>query len=150
MLEDYERIAESGVIFKALNLLVISPLLGRVIFDDKTINAGYVSRATRERVDLTGALRGEEMTCIMDEKTVWLEVGPHPVCCAFISNAFPTTQFILPSMRKGEEIWATLANTMSALHCAGVEIDRNEFNLPFEKTLKLLDLPTYAWNNENY
>ena len=48
ILESYERFAKSGVIFGAPNLPVISPLLGRVIFDDKTINAGYVSRATRE------------------------------------------------------------------------------------------------------
>lgn len=53
-------------------------------------------------------------------------------------------------MRKGEEIWATLADTTSALHCAGVEIDWNEFNLPVEKSIRLLDLPTYAWNNKNY
>ena len=150
ILESYESIAKSGVIFKAPNLPVISSLLGRVIFDDKTINAGYVSRATRERVDFAGALRAAKNTRIVNEKTVWLEIGPHPVCCAFIRNAFPTAQFTLPSMRKGEEIWATLADAMSALHCAGVGIDWNEFNLPFEKSLRLLKLPTYAWNNKNY
>ena len=150
ILESYEMIAKNGVVFKAPNLPVISPLLSRVIFDDKTINAGYMSRATRERVDFAGALKAAKNTCIVNEKTVWLEVGPHPVCCAFIRNAFPTAQFTLPSMCKGEGIWATLADTMSALHCAGVEIDWNEFNLPFEKSLRLLDIPTYAWNNKNY
>ena len=39
ILESYEMIAKNGVIFKAPNLPVISPLLSRVIFDDKTINA---------------------------------------------------------------------------------------------------------------
>ena len=150
ILESYEMIAKNGVIFKAPNLPVISPLLSRVIFDDKTINAGYMSRATRERVEFAGALRAAKNTYIVNEKTVWLEIGPHPVCCAFIRNAFPTAQFTLPSMCKGEEIWATLADTMSALHCAGVEIDWNDFNLPFEKSLRLLNLPTYAWNNKNY
>ena len=109
-----------------------------------------MSRATRERVDFASTLRAAKNTCIVNEKIVWLEVGPHPVCCAFIRNAFPTAQFTLPSMCNGEEIWATLADTMSVLHCVDVEIDWNEFNLPFEKSLRLLNLPTYAWNNKNY
>ena len=80
----------------------------------------------------------------MNEEIVWLEVGPHPICSAFIRNAVPTAQFTLPSMRKDEKIWAALADTMSALHCAGGEIYWNEINLPFEKSLKPLNLPTYA------
>ena len=104
ILESYGSIAESGVIFKAPNLPVISPLLGRIIFDDKMINSGYLSRAMRERVDFASALRAAKNTCIVNEKTVWLEVGAHPVCCAFVRNAFPTAQFTLHSMRREEEI----------------------------------------------
>ena len=150
VVDTYESIASSGVIFKAPNLPIISPLLSRVIFDDKSINGKYLSRATREPVDFAGALRAARDTCIVDERTVWVEIGPHPVCCAFVRSTIPTTQIVMPSMRRGEDNWATLADTMGVLHCAGVEIDWNEFNVHLEKGLKLLDLPTYAWNNKNY
>ena len=36
------------------------------------------------------------------------------------------------------------------MHCAGIEIDWSEFHRPFEKSLRLLDLPTYSWNDKNY
>jgi monodictyphenone polyketide synthase len=36
------------------------------------------------------------------------------------------------------------------LHCVGVEINWKEFHRPYEKALRLLDLPTYAWDDRNY
>jgi monodictyphenone polyketide synthase len=56
----------------------------------------------------------------------------------------------LPSLCKNENNWATLSQTLCELHCAGVEIDWKEFHRPYEKALRLLDLPTYAWNDRNY
>jgi len=43
-----------------------------------------------------------------------------------------------------------MAESMAALHLAGVEVSWNEFHRPFESRLRLLDLPTYAWNEKNY
>ena len=150
VLDQFEKIAE-GVIFKAPNVPVISPLLAKVIFDDKTVNAKYMSRATREPVDFLGSLKAAQELAIIDEKTVWIEVGPHPVCCGFIRNSLPSVDIALPTLRRNEDNWKTMAETMSALHCGGVEIDWNEFNRPFESAHTLLDkLPTYSWNDKNY
>jgi monodictyphenone polyketide synthase len=54
------------------------------------------------------------------------------------------------SLCKNENNWATLSQTLCELHCAGVEINWKEFHRPYEKALRLLDLPTYAWNDRNY
>jgi hypothetical protein len=36
------------------------------------------------------------------------------------------------------------------LHCVGVPVSWSEYHRPFERALRLLDLPTYAWNDKNY
>ena len=150
ILEEYEHIAKSGVVFKAPEMPVISPLLGKVVFDERTFNATYVRRATREPVNFVGALRAAEVMGIVDGKTIWIECGPHQVCSGFVQNTLSAVNLAVPSLRKNEVAWSTLADSMSKLHCAGISIDWNEFNRPFERSLSLLDLPTYAWNNKNY
>lgn len=150
LLKDFEKLAKDGVIFKAPMLPVISPLLGKVIFDEKTINAKYLCRATRETVNFHGALDFAQQLTTTDEKTVWVEIGPHPVCTGFVKNTAASVNIAVPSMKKNEDNWVTLADSMATLHCGGFDIDWNEFNRPFESSIKLLDLPTYAWNAKNY
>ena len=43
-----------------------------------------------------------------------------------------------------------MGESMAALYLAGVDISWNEFHCQFEDRLRLVDLPTYAWNNKNY
>ncbi|KAJ5698551.1 hypothetical protein N7462_000556 [Penicillium macrosclerotiorum] len=150
VLESYEEIAQKGVVFHPPNLPIISPLLGKVIFDDKTVNATYMRRATRETVNFHAALNTAQRISTVDETTVWVEIGPHPVCMGFVKSSLPSTALTTPSLRRGENNWMTMTRSLGALHCAGIDIDWNEFHRPFEKALRLLDLPTYSWNEKNY
>lgn len=84
---------------------------------------------------------------------MWVEIGPHPVCAAFIKSILPTVDLLaLPSMRRNESNWTTIASTTAALHLAGAVVDWNEFHRPFEAAgmLHLLHLPSYAFNDKNY
>lgn len=152
ILEEFEEMAKTSVVFRRPNLPVISPLLGRVIFDDKTITANYLRRATRETVDFLSALENAQKVSIIDENMVWIEIGPHPVCVNFVKSTLPSVNVIAASLRRNEDNWSTLAQSLSALHNAGVEISWNEFHRPFEQAgaLRLLDLPTYSWNDKTY
>lgn len=150
ILDEFEDIAKSGVLFQAPNLPVISPLLSKVIFDNKTVNANYVRRATREPVNFLSGLEIAQVFSTIDEKTVWVEIGPHPVCMGFVKATLPSVNVAVPSLRRGEDNWMTIAKSLSALHCAGVEIEWSEFHRPFERGLRLLDLPTYFWNDKTY
>jgi acyl transferase domain-containing protein len=91
----------------------------------------------------------QEISAISDE-TVWIEIGPHPVCTGFVKSAIPSTALAVPSICRGDDNWKTMAESMAALHLAGVNVSWNEFHRPFESRLRLLDLPTYAWNDKNY
>lgn len=150
ILDEFEEAAKNGVLFRAPSMPVISPLLGKVIFDDKTINAKYMRRATRETVNFLSALEMAQNFSTVDEDTAWLEIGPHPVCLGFVNATLPTVNVAVASMKRGENNWVTLTQSLSALHCAGVPIEWNEYQRHFEKDLRLLDLPTYAWNDKTY
>ena len=147
--EEYESVAQ-GVVFHKPRLPVISPLLSRVIEDKDTFDALYMKRATREAVDFMGALHAAQKSQAINEKTIWIELGPHPLCISFVRNSIEKVGLSRPSLRKHEENWATLSQTLCDLHCAGIKIDWREYHRPFEGALKLLDLPTYAWNNKNF
>lgn len=150
ILNDFEALSKTGVLFQEPKLPIISPLLGKVVFDGKTLNANYVRRATRETVNFLSALETAQKISTISDDTVWIEVGPHPVCTGFVKSTIPSTKLAIPSIRRGDDNWKTMAESMVALHLAGVEVGWNEFHRPFESRLRLLDLPTYAWNDKNY
>ena len=150
ILDDFEAIANSGVVFRAPHLPIISPLLSKVIFDEKTINANYVRRATRETVNFLSALKNADSIGTIDEETAWIEIGPHPICVGFVSSTLSPINVAVASLRRGDDNWKTMAQSLATLHCAGLQIGWSEFHREFEKALRLLDLPTYAWNDKNY
>lgn len=148
ILDEFEA-ASRSVTFQEPKLPVISPLLGRAVCDGRTFNANYVRRATRETVDFRAALESEQDISISDD-TIWIEIGPHPVCAGFIKSTLPSTQLALPSMRRGEDNWKTLSDTLAALYLAGVDLQWDQFHAPFSQSVRLLDLPTYAWDEKKY
>jgi len=150
ILDEFEAIAKSGALFQAPHLPIISPLLNKVVFDEKTINANYVRRATRETVNFRAALEAAQKIGTVDDETVWIEIGPHPVCMGLVKSTLSSINVAAASIRRGDDNWKTLADTMAALHLAGVKVAWNEFHREFEKALCLLDLPTYAWNDKTY
>jgi monodictyphenone polyketide synthase len=149
VLDEFEALA-SGVVFQTPHIPVISPLLCKVVFDNKSINANYLRRATRETVNFPTALEVAQKIGIVNYETVWIEIGPHPVSVAFIKSTLSPINVAVPSLRRGEDNWTTLAQSLPSLHLAGVAVDWNAFHKPFEKGLRLLDLPTYSWNEKRY
>lgn len=152
ILDDFERTASTGVLFQEPILPVVSPLLGKVVFDEKTFNATYLRRATREPVDFLSALQKASKIHTVDSTMIWVEIGPHPVCVGLARSILPSieTSSSVASLRRGEDNWQTVSQAISSLHCAGVEINWQEFHSPFEHKLSLLDLPTYFWTDKTY
>lgn len=149
ILERFEKIA-SHVSFKAPSIPIASPLLGDCVFDGKSVNAGYLRRATREPVNFTEAIGAAQDLGIIDEKMMWLEIGPHPICSGFLRNIMgPGTQ-ALSSFRRNEDNFITLSKTLSALYLVGIPICWQEYFKPHEAGHKLLHLKKYGWNEKNY
>ena len=150
ILDEFEAIGNKGVLYQEPQLPIISPLLSKVIFDKKTVNANYLRRATREPVNFLSALETAHKVGTIDDETCWIEIGPHPVCMSFVKSICLPTNVAVPSFRRGEDNWMTMAQSLAILHCTNLQIDWNEYHRPFEKGLRLLDLPSYAWNDKTY
>ena len=148
MLEVFEETARH-VTFKAPSIPIISPLLTNCVFDGKSVSSTYLRRASREPVDFVGALDAALDMEIIDEKTIWIDIGPHPVCGAFVRNQINNAR-IVSSLSRNEDNFATLAASLASLHSEGVPLCWNEYFKPWEKAHTLLHLSSYKWNQKNY
>ncbi|KAF5863302.1 hypothetical protein ETB97_010300 [Aspergillus alliaceus] len=148
MLDLFEQTAKN-ISFKAPSIPVISPLLSACVFDGKTINGAYLRRASREPVNFIGALDAAQEMGIIDNHTLWVDVGPHPICASFVSKHIVGAT-VLSSLKKNEDNFATFTKSLSCLHTHGVNIHWNEYYRPYESAHTLLNLPHYHWNAKNY
>ena len=148
ILDDFESVAKH-VTFKEPSLPYLSPLLSNCVFDAKTINGNYLRRATREPVNWVGGLEAALDQGTVDEKTIWLDIGPHNVAGGLVQKHLPDAK-VLSSIRREEDNFATISTTLASLHCEGVSVCWNEYYRPFEKAHDLLLLEKYKWNEKNY
>lgn len=148
MLDSFEKVTQH-IFFMPPSVPIVSPLLGQCIFDSKTINARYLRRASREPVNFVGALEAARDLGIIDDRTVWIEIGPHPVCSTFVRSHNPNAK-VLPSLRRNEDNFVTVNGTLATLHCEGLPICWNEYFRPYEKAHSLLRLSQYKWNEKDY
>ena len=129
---------------------IISPRLVRVLTSNDFVDVSYLAAATRETVDFAGALGNAWDSGVISESTIWLEIGHHPTCSGFISRTLPSTRLTCSSLHRDSDSWTTLAKALCTLYSTGMDIDWNEYHYPFESALRLVDAPTYAWNNKKY
>ena len=148
MLEGFETLARN-VTFKTPSIPIISPLLASCVFDGKSIDSSYLRRASREPVDFVGALDAALDMEIVDEKTTWVDIGPHPVCATFVRNQIDGARTV-SSLNRNEDNFTTLAASLATLHSDGVSICWNEYFKPWERAHSLLHLSSYKWNEKDY
>jgi len=150
ILEEFENTTQC-ITFKAPNIPVISPLLGQCVSKGGVVTGKYLRRATREPVDFMRALDTAMAEGLVDDKALWLDIGPHPVCTSLVRNHYgaETTQ-AFASMRQGDDALSALTGTLASLHCLGFPVAWNEYFAPLEKLYRLLHLDPYHWNQKNY
>lgn len=148
ILDDFEKLARS-VKFHTPSVPVISPLLGKLV-KNEPIDPTYLRNHARDAVNFLGGLVFAQETGVIDEKTVWLEVGPHPVCANMVKAAFGASTIAVPSLRRSESPYKTLSATLCTLHSAGLNLDWNEYHRDFDSTVRLLGLPSYSFDLKNY
>ena len=147
ILSDFKKIA-GYIEFHTPQIPIISPLLASIITDK--VDANYLCRHARETVNFSGGIAVAQQNGLINDNTVWLEIGPHPVCSSFIKAEFGAGIITVPSLRKDMAPYNVLSNSLSTLHTVGVNVDWNEFHRDFLTSLQMLDLPTYAFDNKNY
>lgn len=148
ILDQFKAIA-SSVTFNKPSVPVLSPLEGEIIREAGIISPDYLARHARETVNFWTALTSGQKEKVFDEKTVWLEVGAHPVCSGMVKASVGATT-TAPSLRRGEDAWKTISTSICTLFNAGVNINFDEFHSEFNDAQELLTLPTYSFDNKKY
>ncbi|KAJ0421806.1 hypothetical protein BJY00DRAFT_323073 [Aspergillus carlsbadensis] len=148
VLDGLGQIVDS-LVFKAPSIPVLSPLLKNAVFDGKTINSDYVRRATRQPVNFAGALEAALELGMVNDNTLWVDVGPHPICAGFIRSLIPKAR-VASTCRRNEDNFATISKSLMALYLAGRTPCWAEYFRPNEYAYSLLPLPKYCWNEVNY
>lgn len=123
---------------------LVSNLTGRVI-ENEPVDAAYWRRHIRSTVrfaDGMSALAGQELQAM-------LEVGPRPSLAGMGRRCLPDLGVLwLPSLRKGQEDWPTLLDSLSQLYLLGAKIDWRGFDRDYVRH-KLI-LPTYPFERQRY
>lgn len=149
ILDSFEASART-VVFNTPKLSILSPVISGVIKQAGIIGPQYLRRHCREKVDFLGSLVAGLQDGVIDQKTVWVEIGPHPLCLNMIKATLGSDVVRVPSLNKTEDAWKTLSNTLSTLYCAGLNLNWSECHRDFESSLDVVSAPTYAFDNKTY
>lgn len=149
ILTQFQKLASSAVFHKP-KVPVISPLLASVLSESDSINEEYLSNHARGVVDFSGALESAQQLGLINDKTVWLELGPHPVCSSFIKSGLGLNTQTASSLNKNTVPYKSISDTLAFLHASGFNINWNDYHRDFLDCLQVLDLPAYAFDNKSY
>ena len=149
ILQDFENAAQ-GAMFQKPRIPFISPLLQSVLSDGELLNPSYLRRACRETVNFLGGIEAARTAGNVNDKTIWIEIGAHPVCSGMLKSIFGPQLLAHASLRRNTDTWGTLAESIASLYRAGIEINWNEYHLDFESSQQVLKLPNYHWDSKNH
>jgi iterative type I PKS product template protein len=146
ILPSFEKLA-SAATFHAPAIPVISPLISDVVKEAGTFDAPYLGRHCRKTVDFVGGLSAAMSQQAISSNCIWLEVGAHPICASMIKSTLGVAT--LPSLKRDEDAWKIISNSVVGLYAAGVPFDFNAYQSGFED-LTVMDIPTYGFDEKVY
>ncbi|KAI0399448.1 hypothetical protein F4802DRAFT_602975 [Xylaria palmicola] len=150
----YSQIEDMGnrVSFFPPRIPVSSTVTGEIITQDNIFTPQYFARHAREPVQLSRALKSVDGYLAKDQTNhLWVEIGPGSTCLGFLRQTLKVTPHqLLPSLNWRAGNWEMLAFSLAKAYAAGLSIDWPEFHRPFKQSLKLLDLPTYAFDLKTF
>jgi naphtho-gamma-pyrone polyketide synthase len=149
ILEKLEALAQD-IVFKKPSIPYISPLLSEVITEIGVLGPSYLSRACRETVNFVGGLSAAVEAKSISDKTIWIEIGAHPVCSSMVKSTVGAQATTIPTLRKSADTWKVITNSLAVLHTAGIDLHWNEYHRDFKESQYVLQLPAYSWDAKNY
>ncbi|PFH56367.1 hypothetical protein XA68_16607 [Ophiocordyceps unilateralis] len=152
ILEAFEKAAR-GVEYGAAQVPIFSPLLGRVVVKDEPepiFNGEYLAKACRGVVNFQGVLEEARASSLVNDSTVWLELGSHPACSGMIKSTLGAASTALPCLRKSVSPWKTMVSALETMYLRGLVVDWNNFHRGFHASHQVVQLPRYSWDLKNH
>ncbi|KJZ72324.1 hypothetical protein HIM_08250 [Hirsutella minnesotensis 3608] len=149
ILEEFEAAART-VQYQKPKIPVLSPLLGQVVQDEHVLDAQYLTRACRGVVNFQGAVETAMAASKVNERTVWLEIGPHPACSGMVKGIMGPRSTTLVSLRKSVSPWVSIVSALESMYLQGLQIDWNNYHRHFKQSHQVIQLPRYGWDLKNH
>lgn len=151
ILDSLEQVAK-GVTFHRPSTPFVSAVLGEVITASNVDILGprYFARHCRETVNFLGALEATAHKGLIDYRTLWVEIGSHPVCSGLVKATFGPQTTTTASLRRDDDTWKVLSSSISTLYQVGIDINWKEYQQDFSSSHQVLPLPAYNWDLKNY
>lgn len=150
ILDDLVQAAQP-IVFNKPSIPVLSPLLGQIVETEGTFGPEYLQRHCRETVNFHQAMQVARAAGVINDRTQFVEIGPHGVVSGLIKAASKTSQaHAVPTLQRGRDDWQSLGEAMSTLYRAGLDIAWNEYHRSFAAAQHVIRLPAYNWNLKDY
>lgn len=149
LMKPYKAIA-GGITFSIPKVPIISTLLANVCDSSAVFDADYMWRQTREECRFSHAVSAAKAG---SGDPIWLEIGPTQVLGSFVSATYPQSpgpRSIMSTLGVGKDDWTSLSNCLARLTEAGIDINWRRLYAPHAQSLRLLRLPTYAWDVQDF
>ena len=124
---------------------LVSTVTGKLIAGTELIGQYWIHN-TRDPVNFRQAMA----TLAEEGCTGFVELSAHPVLATSINECLAADKVegtAIASLRRKQDDTLTFWSGFGQLHCAGYEVP---FGTLFRRTGKRIDLPTYAWQNEEF
>lgn len=148
--KDLERVANT-VSFLDAKIPVASTLEGKVLGN---FSSTYLARQTREAVDFQAAIEHCRSQGLIDEQTLWIEVGPDAVCTSMVRGCGVTrdSNRLLSTLSAKEPCWNTLHQVLASLYSHGRDVDWTAFFNQEDdaESLHMVELAPYAFDSTEY
>nr|P9WET5.1 RecName: Full=Non-reducing polyketide synthase Preu4; Short=NR-PKS Preu4 [Preussia isomera]UNY67716.1 polyketide synthase Preu4 [Preussia isomera] len=149
ILHEFENLA-SSVHFHEPAVPYLSPLLSWTVTEPGILTASYLARSSRQCVNFLGAIEHARETKLVNDTTIWLELGTHPACSGMLRQIIGPQASTVPVLRKDGHIWKVVVAALDTLYHNGVEIQWNEFHRGLDAAQRVLALPSYKWTLQRY
>ncbi|EFQ36810.1 beta-ketoacyl synthase domain-containing protein [Colletotrichum graminicola M1.001] len=148
--DEYES-AASSVTFSKTKIPVLCPLDGTIADgENHPFNARYLVRHALEPVRMMQTLLNAKNEGIINDRTVFIEVGPHPAIAGMINPVLGKQTACVASQSRGRSLWKTLEPALSTVYMLGANVSWGEYQRDFESTHKVIKLPAYSWDIKDY
>ncbi|CAF1473328.1 unnamed protein product [Adineta ricciae] len=145
------RFNARGVSFSKPNIPVASTLLGNIVQQEGVFSVDYLCRHARDPVRFSEALGACDKSGIVDEQTRWLEIGPSDVCLNMAKSVLNVPEpLLIPTLKRKQSDLMSMVKSIAKLYVGGVDINWMAYHREYEASHRLLTLPTYAFDLQNY
>lgn len=149
ILDEFEELARQ-VDYRVPDIPFVSPLLGSVVTHSGVIGPQYLRRQCRKPVNFLGAVNAAEQEKLIERTGVCIEIGTHPLLTRMVKSIVGKDIRCCPSLRRGEDCFVTLPESLRILHLAGLPISWDEYHKDFPSCHKVVNLPAYSWDYGKY